>query len=53
MADRIPSQAKNLDRYGFAELPWSRPHELLTAGPADARNTFTVSQPRSAVEWAC
>ena len=43
MGDRTPSQTKNLDRYGFPELPWSRPHELLAAGPGDARTTFTLS----------
>jgi hypothetical protein len=46
MADRTPSQTKNLDRYGFPELPWSRPHELLAAGPADGRSTFTLSTTR-------
>jgi hypothetical protein len=29
VADRAPTEAKNLDRYGNAALPWSRPHDLL------------------------
>src|SRR5262245_46483270 len=33
MADRTATEVTNLDRYGFAELLWSRPHELLLASP--------------------
>jgi hypothetical protein len=33
MSDRQPRQVTNLDRYGHPELPWSRAHELLSAGP--------------------
>lgn len=33
MTDRQPSDVTNLDGYGSAPLPWSRPHDLLTAGP--------------------
>ena len=33
MSDRTPSQTKNLDRYGFAELEWSRAHDALAAPP--------------------
>ncbi len=40
MADRSPSQTTNLDRYGFAPLEWSRPHDQLVAGPADSRLRF-------------
>jgi nitroimidazol reductase NimA-like FMN-containing flavoprotein (pyridoxamine 5'-phosphate oxidase superfamily) len=29
MTDRDPVKTTNLDRYGFAELPWSRPHDIL------------------------
>ena len=36
MADREPVDVTNLDRYGAATLPWSRPHDLLTAGPLGA-----------------
>ena len=33
MTDPHPVQATNLDRYGSAELPWSRARDLLAAGP--------------------
>ena len=36
MTDRAPVEVTNLDRYGSAALPWSRPRDLLAAGPADA-----------------
>jgi hypothetical protein len=29
MADRQPQETKNIDRYGDAELPWSRVHDIL------------------------
>ncbi len=32
MSDWEPSDTTNLDAYGFAVLPWSRPRGLLTAG---------------------
>ena len=35
MSDRTPSQTKNLDRYGFDELEWSRARAAL-AGPPTA-----------------
>jgi hypothetical protein len=35
MADRQPVETTNLDRYGNAEIPWSRPHDLLAAPPPD------------------
>lgn len=36
MTDRTPTETTNLDGYGFAELPWSRPREVLAdAGDAD------------------
>ncbi len=31
MTNREPIETKNLDRYGHAELPWSRPRERLEA----------------------
>jgi Pyridoxamine 5'-phosphate oxidase len=31
MTDRAPIEVTNLDRYGSAALPWSRPHDLLAA----------------------
>lgn len=33
MTDRDPVEVTNLDRYGFAPLPWSRPRDLLAASP--------------------
>ncbi len=33
MTDRQPIEATNLSRYGEADLPWSRPHDLLAHGP--------------------
>ena len=35
MPDRVPSEVTNLDIYGDAPLPWSRPHDILTAPPED------------------
>ena len=32
MTDRVPIEVTNLDRYGSAALPWSRPHDLLAGG---------------------
>ena len=29
MTERTPSETTNLDRYGNAEIPWSRPRDLL------------------------
>ena len=31
MADRKPVETINLDRYGNAAIPWSRPHDLLAS----------------------
>lgn len=33
MAERTPTDVKNLDRYGNDAMPWSRPRDLLAAGP--------------------
>ncbi len=40
MADRAPDEVTNLDRYGSAELPWSRPRDLLAAGPPQPGTSF-------------
>ncbi|HTU79723.1 MAG TPA: pyridoxamine 5'-phosphate oxidase family protein [Solirubrobacteraceae bacterium] len=40
MSDREPAESTNLDRYGCAALPWSRPHDLLAAGPLGPGTTF-------------
>jgi hypothetical protein len=31
MTDREPTETTNLDGYGYPELPWSRPRDLLTS----------------------
>ncbi|HUI03101.1 MAG TPA: pyridoxamine 5'-phosphate oxidase family protein [Acidimicrobiales bacterium] len=33
MADREPTEARNLDRYGHAPLPWERARAVLESGP--------------------
>lgn len=33
MTERTPTDVKNLDRYGNDALPWSRPRDILAAGP--------------------
>jgi Pyridoxamine 5'-phosphate oxidase len=33
MSDQTPSATTNLDRYGFAELPWARAHDALSVHP--------------------
>ncbi|HWE90310.1 MAG TPA: pyridoxamine 5'-phosphate oxidase family protein [Pseudonocardiaceae bacterium] len=33
MSDLTPSETKNLDRYGSAELPWSRARDALAGDP--------------------
>jgi hypothetical protein len=33
MADRMPSSSTDLDRYGAGPMPWSRVHDIRTAGP--------------------
>ena len=45
MADREPTEIKNLDRYGSAELPWSRPRDLLAAS-ASANTSFFLGTVR-------
>jgi hypothetical protein len=40
MTDRVPTDITNLDRYGSAVLPWSRPRDLLAAESASPNITF-------------
>ena len=40
MTDRLPVEVTNLDSYGNAALPWSRPHDLLAASPTRTDITF-------------
>src|SRR4051812_42094873 len=46
MSDRTPVEVTNLDRYGSAVLPWSRPHDLLAASPARSDITFFLGTVR-------
>jgi hypothetical protein len=38
-----PISTRNLDRYGFAELPWSRPRDLLASTPAPSGTFFVAT----------
>jgi hypothetical protein len=40
MPDRQPTEVTNLDRYGSAALPWSRPHDILAGGTLGSDTTF-------------
>lgn len=40
MTERVPIKVTNLDRYGNAVLPWSRPHDLLENFPKEAHKTY-------------
>lgn len=46
MADRQPATVTNLDRYGNPSLPWSRPRDLLAAGPPGPDITFFLGTTR-------
>jgi hypothetical protein len=46
MTDRTPIEVKNLDIYGNAELPWSRPHDLLVGTPTRLDVTFFLGTVR-------
>lgn len=41
-----PTTTRNLDRYGSAELPWSRPRDVLAADSPTADLTFFVATVR-------
>ena len=45
MTEREPIETTNLDRYGSAELPWSRPRDLLAAS-ASANTSFFLGTVR-------
>ena len=40
MTDRTPTGTTNLDIYGNAELPWSRPHDVLAGADPSADLTW-------------
>lgn len=40
MADRTPLETRNLDIYGHAPLPWSRPRDLMAASVFFGRPAF-------------
>jgi hypothetical protein len=42
-----PSSTRNLDRYGSAELPWSRPREALAKETPETDLTFFVATVRA------
>ncbi|MDP9243764.1 MAG: pyridoxamine 5'-phosphate oxidase family protein [Chloroflexota bacterium] len=46
MTDRAPVETKNLDRYGFAELPWSRPRDILAGGSQGPDTTHFLGTSR-------
>lgn len=46
MADRMPTSSTNLDRYGAGEMPWSRVHDILEAGPLGAEVAAFLSTVR-------
>ncbi|MGH2560342.1 MAG: pyridoxamine 5'-phosphate oxidase family protein [Thermomicrobiales bacterium] len=46
MTERAPVEVTNLDRYGFSELPWSRPRDLLAAGTPTPSITFFLGTSR-------
>jgi hypothetical protein len=41
-----PISTRNLDQYGSAELPWSRPRDILTSDSPEADLTFFVATVR-------
>jgi hypothetical protein len=41
-----PSSTRNLDRYGSAELPWSRPRDILASDTPEKDLTFFVATVR-------
>jgi hypothetical protein len=46
MTDRAPIDTTNLDIYGSAPLPWSRPRDLLAGGPPGPETTFFLGTVR-------
>jgi hypothetical protein len=46
MTDRAPVEVTNLDRYGSAALPWSRPRDLLATSSATPDLTFFLGTVR-------
>ena len=46
MPDRAPVEVTNLARYGSPPLPWSRPHDLLVASPAEPGTSYFLGTSR-------
>ena len=46
MTDRLPVEVTNLDRYGSAALPWSRPRDRLAGEPAGPEIPFFLGTSR-------
>jgi len=42
-----PISTRNLDRYGYAALPWSRPRDILASDTPEADITFFVATVRA------
>ena len=46
MTNRLPVEVTNLDRYGSAALPWSRPRDRLAGEPAGPDIPFFLGTSR-------
>ena len=46
MTERKPIETTNLDRYGSAALPWSRPRDLLAASATQPNTRFFLGTVR-------
>jgi hypothetical protein len=46
MTESTPAEVTNLDRYGSDALPWSRPRDLLAAGPEQPGTSFFLGSVR-------
>lgn len=47
MTDRSLVETKNLDRYGYAELPWDRPRDVLAVGSPGPDTTHFLGTVRA------
>ena len=46
MTDRNPMETTNLDAYGNAEIPWTRPRQALETDPPEALTTYFLGTTR-------
>lgn len=49
VTDRAPVETTNLDRYGNAELPWSRPRDILAVGSLGSGTTHFLGTLRCTI----